>query len=191
MKTVYHYTDQSGFQALSSGATWYPSTGTAIPLNPSTSFADHIQAAIIRASIIFFREQYETRDYTRSRSSHFPDVYYGPGWYVTEIPPDTSSEVLLQELWQGRADYVDRTHYWLKIITEERRLKLPDSNRNTVLYLPIYEKLGGDVNRPAGESIEPVILVEAGSRSQGTDHADIQVLHDYRLTGKLLQLMDT
>lgn len=178
MKTVYHYTNKSGFAALSSGATWYPSTG--IPLNTDRSLPKHMQLSIMRAQELFFQEQYKDRDYVKTRSAHFPDVHYGPGWYVTETPPDATTHLLLTELWQGSLEAKEKTDYWLRLSTPERRLKWPDPTRPSVAYLPIYEKLGGDSNRPVGGSDSSVSLVEAGRRAQNSDgQVHVEVVHSY------------
>ena len=114
----------------------------------------------------FFARQYETRDYTTARSSRFQDVDYGPGWYVTQTPPTAPTDMLLEELWQGRLENTQKTAYWLKLLTNAQRLKVPDINRPGVAYLPIYNGLGGDANRPAGINTEPVLLTEGGVRRQ-------------------------
>src|SRR2546423_2830141 len=43
------------------------------------------------------------------------DAQYGPGWYVTTLPPDTATSVLLDELWGGNLSNLHKTEYWLLI----------------------------------------------------------------------------
>ena len=182
MKTVYHYTDEKGFHALSSGGVWFPSTGIPLPYQrdePKDLFVFLLES-LLQASKTFYSDQYQALNYTNTRSSRFPDVDYGPGWYVTETPPDSETSSLLDELWQGRADCEEKTRFWLKLIVTEIRLKRPDvANRPSVAYLPIYNGMGAS-NRPAGINADPAFLVEAGSRSQAPGQPPkVQVLHSY------------
>jgi hypothetical protein len=165
MKSVFHYTDEEGFRALSSGSVWFPSAGRSFV--SGESLAEYLHRAIVEAVNSFFTRQFETHDFNSARSSLFPDVDYGPGWYVTETPPTTPTDVLIDELWQGRQDRVHRTGYWLRLLTAAQRLKVPDVTRSAVAYLPVYNGLGFDNTRPAGINTEPVWLAEGGIRREG------------------------
>jgi hypothetical protein len=178
MKTVYHYTDKSGFGALSSGAPWYPSAG--MPIDPQRALLDHMQLSVLLSSVLFYIEQYKARDYAHTSSAYFQDAHYGPGWYVTETPPNATTQLLLTELWQGNLDAKHKTEYWLKLAVPNDRLKAPDPRRPSVAYLPLFDRRGGDFNRPAGGSSSFVYLVKGGRRTQDSDgRVIIDVVHSY------------
>lgn len=161
---LYHYTSEAGFNCLTTGSHWYPSTE--LPIISGRSLQEHMQLSIDLARRSYYSLQYASRSYDSARSSAFKDTHYGPGWYLTALPPDTPTDVLFESLWQGRASDSGKAAYWLKIIGDTHRFKIPDAGRQSISYLPVYDQLGGEAHRPAGVSSAPVYLVEAGRRSQ-------------------------
>ena len=166
MKTVYHYTNKIGFDAITTGNNWYPSTMKKHNFSEPLSSVLTLDSTL--AMKLYYEHQFEQHDYREKKSTQFRDINYGPGWYVTDIPPTAKTNYLLNELWQGNDEYIDNTEYWLKINVENKRLKQPDENRETVYFLPIFDHRGFDTNRPAGWSTSPVLLVEAGYRDNST-----------------------
>lgn len=87
------------------------------------------------------------------RTKRADDIVYGPGWYATDLPPTTSTRVLLNELWAGNEKRVEKTAYWLRLSTSAEKVSTPDPDRPHLMYIPF-----GD------ESL--VDLVDAGSRTR-------------------------
>jgi len=181
---LYHYTSKEGYEALSSGSTWIPSMGRAYPISRGLKLGDvltelaGLQAA---ASLLYYKRQFDTCDYTTTESTSFRDVHYGPGWYVTPLPPSTSSVRLLEALWQGNKTHRDKLSHWLELEVPSLRVRQPDSRRTEVLYLPLYGSRGGESNRPAGYgSAEPALLVTSGCREERYDSdATVRILKTF------------
>lgn len=100
------------------------------------------------------------------------DATYGPGWYVTTLPPDTATSVLLQELWGGNLSYLHKSEYWLliNVLEDYRTFRLPDPSRPHVVFLPRYNRgMTGDEPKPTGFYAKPILLLKGGRRVEGGD----------------------
>jgi tetratricopeptide (TPR) repeat protein len=105
------------------------------------------------------------------------DARYGPGWYATTLAPDTSTDTLLRELWQGNVKHIAKTEYWLLISVEEDSAAyvVPDATRPHVVFLAQYNRgEQGDPSCPTGYRSEPIVLVKAGRR-EGTPSDEVVV----------------
>ena len=97
------------------------------------------------------------------------DAQYGPGWYVTTLPPDTATSVLLDELWGGNLSNLHKTEYWLliSILEKYRAFKVPDPHRPHVVFIPKYNRgMTGDVPKPTGVFSQPILLLKGGRRAE-------------------------
>ena len=197
MIELYHYTNKVGYDAVTSGRVgWQPSIGlSAKPIeikskswdsedfttvDPS-QIGDKILSALTLGGIALatigfaapdpFDSAFTIGNPLMPPTTLINDINYGPGWYATNLTPDTKSEILLNELWQGNINNIDKLNYWLKLSLDIDRFKTPDKNRPYVKFLPIVNrrKMSGDPPRPCGQSTSVVLLVEAGSRTQASD----------------------
>ena len=175
MISVYHYTDEVGFKALSSGAAWIPSTG--LTIDPNTPFDIHLTCSVAAASLSFYVQQWNQCDFRQKSSTQFRDINYGPGWYLTNLPPSTSTNQLLDALWLGNREFADRTTYWLRVLSQD--VVTPDDERPSVKFLPVYQSRRADTNNPFGGRTSPVLLVDAGMRrEERAERVDVKVLTD-------------
>lgn len=176
MISVYHYTDEVGFKALSSGAAWIPSTG--LTIDPNTPFDIHLTCSVAAASLSFYVQQWNQCDFRQKSSTQFRDINYGPGWYLTNLPPSTSTNQLLDALWLGNREFADRTTYWLRVLSQD--VVTPDDERPSVKFLPVYQSRRADTNNPFGGRTSPVLLVDAGMRrEERAERVDVKVLRKY------------
>src|SRR5262249_43969476 len=138
----YHYTNDIGFEALTSGSKWQPSDGfprdaftegTATPVpgfehlfsgkwpaKGSDSLSRFVSASALAAHIDFVKES----AFSAAPSpgvNVMRDVHYGPGWYATTLPPETRTHALLNDLWRGDASNLDKTRYWAEFEVDDRR----------------------------------------------------------------------
>jgi tetratricopeptide (TPR) repeat protein len=199
-KTFYHYTDETGHDALTSGnALWRPSLGFRASslrnagrrpvkgleaLFPPEDFADKESLSALLSTSAAFASMIPFTKEFMAEHTHVPgefvlsDIHYGPGWYVTSLPPSTPTSVLLRELWRGKIENSQKTSFWLEISADSERVEFPDRNRPDVAFLPILNSrsMSGDPPRPVGSSSSPILLVRSGSRqedSSGNVHVNI------------------
>ncbi|MEK7995070.1 MAG: hypothetical protein AAB403_14790 [Planctomycetota bacterium] len=165
MPTVFHYTDEAGLAGMTaSEGKWFPSAGTAIDLNRSPF--ESVQSALINASKKFYSSAFETRDWHSPVSAQFHDITYGPGWYVTSLPPTTSTQQLLKELWRGNVDYLSKTRHWLEMEVDAHSLKYPDPERPTVGFITYLEKISRRSGNLVGQNPYGVLVKGCGRRIQ-------------------------
>src|SRR5437879_4768298 len=138
---LYHYTDIAGFEGLTAEhAQWLPSVGVnfepgvAIPipgheLPPEEilsrpSISDDISALF--AAVLSGASQ-EMLDLSNTR--------YGPGWYMTDLPPNTSTQQLLKNLWASNPQKSHRTRYWVRIALSEFKVRVPNPAQQHVRFM--------------------------------------------------------
>ncbi len=95
------------------------------------------------------------------------DASYGPGHYVTTLPPETPTSVLIADLWGGNNNAKVKTEYWLLISVNEtyRAFRTPDERRPHVTFIPFYNRgMQGDPPQPTGWLSEPILLLKGGRR---------------------------
>jgi hypothetical protein len=86
--SLYHYTDQRGYQSLTSGnAIWYPSFGPQPDYDQPLT--DQLATAPAFAAAVFCEDDFAKRRYDELPTGPFHDVDYGPGWYLTSLPPSS------------------------------------------------------------------------------------------------------
>ena len=88
---------------------------------------------------------------------------YGPGWYVTSLPPHTSTSKLLKDLWRGNTDYISKTRHWLELEVHTHCLKYPDPERPNVGFVPFISKISRSGNL-VGQNPYGLLLKSCGRR---------------------------
>lgn len=105
------------------------------------------------------------------------DMAYGPGWYATDLPPETTTDELLCELWQNNPSHLDKTEFYLRLSTESYRVVTPDESRPSLRFIPLVDQCrisGEDPDASiSGQSTHPVYLVDAGQRADVNDRTPI------------------
>jgi tetratricopeptide (TPR) repeat protein len=185
---LYHYTDHAGFKGLTGdGAQWLPSLGVtledrceeALPghedLFPSEairklpSVGDKISAAL---AILLSELQQGMTD--------LASTVYGPGWYLTDLPPSSSTSLLLSNLWGGDPTKAPRTEYWVSVEVSEFKVRLPTPLRPHVRFLPVADRMAVSAeNSLYGQSLSAVVMVAAGRRCQ-TSKNEVCVSQDFQ-----------
>ena len=178
MLWFYHYTDEAGYQALTSGRQFRPS---GIPFTVSTATVEAFSLDGNR--IEFDAEQIASGELVRALGVYFAiiakfpdkvfpavsaDAAYGKGWYVTDLPPSTPTDELLAALWPGGATLPSRTEYWLLLAAREDRVRIPEAARPNVSFLPLCTGFTctGESPRPKISSNSSIYLLEAGTRRE-------------------------
>lgn len=211
MRELYHYTNKAGYDALTSGCVpWLPSVGPvkgyssvsvsvqpflSHELPPESIWKEGSLAKKISLWVAFAAKALPGEFDEHGRFEPPPginfDIHYGAGWYATSLPPATTTVELLQELWQGKPEFLDKTAYWLQVAVDETqtRVEIPDKSRAGVVFIPIVSRqMTGDPPRPCGISGAPVFLVRAGKRSEGVaGHVDIETLYEPETPVRLVE----
>lgn len=166
----YHYTDASGFEGLTAGdPDWLPSLGvraktvSAVPFPGQPFPPESVRSRASLADALSTCLALAIHDH--SALLPLASAVYGPGWYMTDVPPDRPSEVLLEMLWGGDERMRDRTAYWVRVRMNEFKARTPDPWRPQVRFVPILDACGESQEGALyAESLIPVQLVSGGSR---------------------------
>jgi len=200
---LFHYTDKIGYDTLTSGhVEWYPSLGISrrhvkvISRHPipglehlfpkdfshfEETSADAISFAGTLAAVNPFISAFTTGNPLMPPTTLVNNIRYGPGWYATDLTPDTKTQKLLKALWQGNAENLHKTAFWLQIAVKPERIDTPDKERPNVKFIPIVNnrRMRGDPPKPFGQSTSSVYLLEAGSRVEVRD-GEVKINHLYK-----------
>jgi tetratricopeptide (TPR) repeat protein len=200
MAWFYHYTDEAGFQALTSGRQFLPSglpsryeaTGSSAYPIGDLQVAEFGESEVLNTEMAAKVGQIhigpprdEDRVLGAAISGYFtqvmlhPDVAfpgiardanYGAGWYVTNLPPSTPTDKLLDALWRGDHSRHRNTAYWLLLATRDERVQLPDAARPGVRFIPLCTgfRFMGDKPKPWIICNSSVYLLEAGTRQHNS-----------------------
>src|SRR5947209_7376317 len=97
-------------------------------------------------------------------------VVYGPGWYMTGLPPSTSTEKLLLDLWGGNPAKRYRTAFWVGVTMSEFKARTPDPLRPQVKFVPVKDKIDLSAeNSLFCQSLSAVTLVSGGTREESAN----------------------
>lgn len=177
---TYHYTDEGGFEALAHRhELWRPSTGfSASVTRTATPFPG--REDLFPPPEVLARHYKRRSGVTIETASaiaavagpgHWHDIHYGPGWYVTDLTPASSTRKIVEAFWRGDRAAIPKSAFWIKVSCEGERIQTPDTSRAHVKFLPIVEhrRLSGDPPGIWAQSMTPIYLVAAGCRSGSWD----------------------
>lgn len=175
----YHYTDRAGFEGLTAAdAQWLPSLGARAsslsprplpgvedPVPPDVRSADSISAELASLVALMARGPFE-------EIADLTSLYYGPGWYATDLRPGAGTDELLDHLWGGDPNKRHRTEYWIKVRVSEFKVVVPDLTRPRLRFIPIQDRVGLSAEGSLyGQSLSTVELVAGGRRTEGAGGA--------------------
>ena len=165
---VFHYTDQKGFTALTSkSGDWHPSAVSTIG---AWFFASDIATQLAVIACAGSKRLWEENDIRAPGAKPFQSAAYGPGWYATELPPQTRTDELLDALWLGDVSQIEKTQHWLRLSVDAGRVRRPDRTRPWLQFVPILDRVSvlDEARKLMGHSTEPVHLLEGGTRTDGS-----------------------
>lgn len=109
------------------------------------------------------------------------DIDYGTGWYITSLPPTTSTDDLLWHLWSSNSEKRARTEFWLELTVSELYVTFPDPSRPTVALIPYYRRNPSvDDSAVSVTGQTPALLLAAGGRRTENANGQVEVITLYR-----------
>ena len=109
------------------------------------------------------------------------DLDYGTGWYITPLPPITSTDELLRHLWKSDRSMRPRTAYWLSLSVGEVQVEYPDPSRPFVALIR-YFRPQPFVDGPSVSvwgSFGDCALLEAGGRRVDRADGSVEIITTY------------
>ena len=181
MKHLYHFTSQAGYVALTGKAAILHASGvprghmgqpvdlSGKPLDAELQPAAQVSFGTAMAGYLSLLIAFPSPDGRVHVLNGFDaDADYGIGWYVTNLEPKSSTDEILDSLWQGDRRFLPRTECWLQLGLSETRVVVPDRTRPAVKFVPVCTSLEfiGAPLTCRFSSPDPIYLLRAGTRSE-------------------------